>query len=529
MMRSTFAGFTTAQLAMSASQRALDVTGQNIANINTRGYTRQRLDVNSINNTGGSIYNSRNGAKVGYGVEVTGLSQLRDPFLDIQYRNQMSKLGTTDSLAGGYEQLTNIFDEASLDGVRAALRDISSALQKYSEEPNAKEIDTTVRSSMQILLNLFHDNASRLQDIRNDMTAGFESNDIADVNQMLENLAELNKNIKNSQILGNPALELKDQRNDLLDQLASYLPISVKYEVREIAPGQTIEVPNVYYTGNDGMTFTLVSDTDCGSFRADITGQPVTLSVIGVEGGAPTDITDTIPSGTLKGTLDILNQSGAFDRGTASVNGIGYYEQALDSLVNTFATLFNDINKAVQTDADGNVVTDPNGDPVMIDRPLFEKIDPNADFSASNIKIADDWMNSKYEITISTKVIDGKIGSTDTSNILNMINLLKDPQQFKGNGANGVTFFTGSFYDCFAGIENTLAIDLKSANTTLENQISVLNQTANARDAVSGVQLDEEGMDLMHYNQSYTAAARFMTTLDEAMDTLINRTGVVGR
>ena len=74
-----------------------------------------------------------------------------------------------------------------------------------------------------------------------------------------------------------------------------------------------------------------------------------------------------------------------------------------------------------------------------------------------------------------------------------------------------------------------MAIDLKSANTTLNNQISVLNQTANTRDGISGVQLDEEGMDLMHYNQSYTAAARLMTTLDEALDTLINKTGVVGR
>jgi flagellar hook-associated protein 1 FlgK len=63
----------------------------------------------------------------------------------------------------------------------------------------------------------------------------------------------------------------------------------------------------------------------------------------------------------------------------------------------------------------------------------------------------------------------------------------------------------------------------------LNNQISVLNQTANTRDGISGVQLDEEGMDLMHYNQSYTAAARLMTTLDEALDTLINKTGVVGR
>ena len=92
-----------------------------------------------------------------------------------------------------------------------------------------------------------------------------------------------------------------------------------------------------------------------------------------------------------------------------------------------------------------------------------------------------------------------------------------------------VKFYTGNFHDCFANMEATLGIDYKATNTMLMNQISVLNETSNNRDAVSGVQLDEEGMDLLHYNQSYSAAARFMTTLDEALDKLINGTGVVGR
>ena len=83
-MRSTFGGFTTAQLGMAASQKALDVTGQNIANINTTGYTRQRLDIASMN-----LKYVPGRANVGYGVEMTGVSQLRDPFLDLQYRNQM--------------------------------------------------------------------------------------------------------------------------------------------------------------------------------------------------------------------------------------------------------------------------------------------------------------------------------------------------------------------------------------------------------------------------------------------------------
>lgn len=211
MIRSTFAGFTTAQLAMAASQRALDVTGQNISNINTPGYTRQRLDITSLNTQKGDFYNSNSTIKVGFGVQMTKVSQLRDPFLDAQYRSQISKLGTSDAHVAGFEQLANIFDESVDEGVRAALVSISSSLSTLSTQAGNKEHDTAVRSNMQVLLNIFREKAIRLQDIREDMQSGFRSTDISDLNQILENIAELNTSIKNSQILGNPALELQDQ------------------------------------------------------------------------------------------------------------------------------------------------------------------------------------------------------------------------------------------------------------------------------------------------------------------------------
>ena len=129
MMRSTFAGFTTAQLAMAASQRSIDVTGQNIANINTEGYTRQRLDIASLNLRNGSFYNSSNSTRVGYGVDMTGISQLRDPFLDAQYRSQIAKLGTTDAQAAGLEKLQVAFDESTTSGIRDAFINLSNALQ----------------------------------------------------------------------------------------------------------------------------------------------------------------------------------------------------------------------------------------------------------------------------------------------------------------------------------------------------------------------------------------------------------------
>lgn len=659
MMRSTFAGFTTGQLAMAASQRAIDVTGQNIANINTEGYTQQRLDIASLNLRNGSFYNSSNRVRVGYGVDMTGVSQLRDPFLDAQYRSQIYKLGTTDAHAAGLEKLQVPFDEAATSGVRDAFLQLSNALQTLSKDDGyTKENDTVVRSRMQILVNLFREKSTTLQDIRKDTQDSFKATDIKDLNETLKNIANLNTTIKNSQVLGNPALELMDQRNMLLDELASYLPIDVKYSQQHIGEGYTVQVLDVTFTDTEGNKHYLVSDGRSGQFHADISRNPdgngpVTLTLTDAE-GYTNEITDKIGGGTLKGTLDFMNKSGDFDDPPSDFKGIGYYEKVLDSLVKTFADAFNEANKTIKTDADGNPVpkqkvensggvdylvytdaagntiyqdgdnyydnlsplndvtatvnkddltpvpqekTDSNGDPVYpqlkegdylvftntannnslvyqdvkgnyftknaadeyepiaentidaakleivpdksgsplyeyeyVDHPLFETKDGTSNFTADNIKVAEGWMNGEYGITNTNNIVNGKIGSSGNENILNMIDMLSKNYDFDVNTDKGTsTFYKGSFFSCFANIESTLAIDLSSSTVMLDNQITVLNQTSNSRDAISGVQLDEEGMKLLHYNQSYSAAARLITTLDEMLDKLINGTGVVGR
>lgn len=660
MMRSTFAGFTTGQLAMAASQRAIDVTGQNIANINTEGYTQQRLDIASLNLRNGSFYNSSNRVRVGYGVDMTGVSQLRDPFLDAQYRSQIYKLGTTDAHAAGLEKLQVPFDEAATSGVRDAFLQLSNALQTLSKDDGyTKENDTVVRSRMQILVNLFREKSTTLQDIRKDTQDSFKATDIKDLNETLKNIANLNTTIKNSQVLGNPALELMDQRNMLLDELASYLPIDVKYSQQHIGEGYTVQVLDVTFTDTEGNKHYLVSDGRSGQFHADISRNPdgngpVTLTLTDAE-GYTNEITDKIGGGTLKGTLDFMNKSGDFDDPPSDFKGIGYYEKVLDSLVKTFAEAFNDANKTIKTDADGNPVpkqkvensggvdylvytdaagktiyqdgdkyysnvpptlptddvtttvdknaltpvpqqkTDSAGKPVFaqlkedgylvftdksnnnttvyqdvkgnyfiknngeyepapentikaenleivqgttepvyeyeyVDHPLFETKDGTSNFTADNIKVAEGWMNGEYGITNTNNIVNGKIGSSGNENILNMIDMLSKNYDFEVETNKGTsTFYKGSFFSCFANIESTLAIDLSSSTVMLDNQITVLNQTSNSRDAISGVQLDEEGMKLLHYNQSYSAAARLITTLDEMLDKLINGTGVVGR
>ena len=93
----TFGSFTAARLGIYASQSSLNVTGNNIANINTKGYTRQRMDLVSLHSWGTGRYANKMNHDIGYGVLCDSVSQLRDPFMDIRYRNEQSNVGASET------------------------------------------------------------------------------------------------------------------------------------------------------------------------------------------------------------------------------------------------------------------------------------------------------------------------------------------------------------------------------------------------------------------------------------------------
>ena len=89
--------------------------------------------------------------------------------------------------------------------------------------------------------------------------------------------------------------------------------------------------------------------------------------------------------------------------------------------------------------------------------------------------------------------------------------------------------YKGTMPGAYTNIQNMLGMEKKSTESILEKRVSVMNDIADSRDSVTGVLLDEEVMDLLRFQQSYGAAARVMTTMDEILDILINKTGVAGR
>ena len=551
-MRSSFAGFTTAQLAMRASQKALDVTGQNIANINTKGYTRQRLDLISFSTGRGvSKYESSMNVKVGSGVLTKGLSQIRDPFLDIRYRNEVANVGTQDQKLAVLKDIEIVFDEVTKNGIQNQISDIATMLQKLSSEVGNSEFDSMVKSSSDVLTKMFNQYAKQLDSIRAEHETNLDI-DIGTINDLLSNIHKLNETIKINHIHGNSALELQDQRNSLIDELSGYMKIEVKYEIEQITDQVSVEVPKISLVGETGK-IPLID----GNFKTEISKEtaadgktnikmtmpdiitapvpPATDPVVTPQ--APQEITEDITAGTVKGILDMLNRSGEFDAGTETVRGIGYYQKSLDLLASKFAEAFNKANREPVFNADGTPQLDGSGNPVFTEKNLFASSEKDAlgnplPITAKNIAISEEWNNGQIGITASVKH-NSPTGSND--NILNMISMLSEKMEYKVSvtDAGGVTteksLFTGSFQEMFTNTGSMLALDVKSTTALLDNYVTIADEVANMRDNISSVSLDEEGMNILHYQKSYNAAARLMTALDEALNTVINSMGIVGR
>ena len=212
----------------------------------------------------------------------------------------------------------------------------------------------------------------------------------------------------------------------------------------------------------------------------------------------------------------MLNSSGVFDGDAATEKGLGYYEQAFDLLVDKFAKVMNSLNQEPTADNSGGN--------------LFVTSDGSTDFTAANIKINEDWIRGIVKLKAKQ---DPTSGSTQNDNINKFIDNLNKDQEFEVNvpaTGNKSTIYTGNFYNYYVNtIESTLGIEQQSTKNLLDNHVTVINTIAQSKDQVSGVSLDEEGVNLMQYQQSFTAASRLMTSLDEVLDKLINGTGVCGR
>ena len=269
----TFSSFTTARLAIYASQASLNVPGNNIANITPPGYTRQRMDLVSLYSTGAPKFANLYNTNIGYGVLTNGATQLRDPYLDIRYRDENCKLEQSSEWLDGLTQLSRILDEVgetkTNDGfgvINAQLGNLFTALQKLSTQVSSENADSLVRAEAETLTKFLNQAAEELQTIWNGKEKEL-TDSVDEVNKLLTDIRDLNDQIRTQSIYGDKALELRDARNLALDELSKYMNINVEYSMERI--DQFTEVEKLTVTiadskGPDGKPIKLVDGIYAG-------------------------------------------------------------------------------------------------------------------------------------------------------------------------------------------------------------------------------------------------------------------------
>lgn len=534
MVRATFSGFNTALSALQANQKRLDIVGQNLSNMNTVGYTRQQLNTSSLNYSGAiSHYMNSSEVNVGFGVKMDSVSQIRDPYLDAQYRSQMKKSSYNDAIQESFDSLSNFLDESDISGIRTAFDDIKSTLinMQDSSKINDTVYESELRSRMQALTNLLNDAASQIEEAKKaeydklDGTGSSEQGAIQKVNDILSQIGNLNTQIKRNQILGQDSLELQDERNVLLDELSSYIPIEVS-SFKDPAYANNKNWPDdlkvdLVYTDKTGtiQRLTLVygsGDDNYGSLEAAAADgktvnrdNPTNLAIKftaaknTVKTGGIADTTTACASGSqfsggsIQARLDMLGKTGTGAKikdptGTTStenldnVRGFQYYENQLNTLAKEFADTMNNINNNRGTGKD------------------LLTYDPTKGAAAS-IGITSDWLNGN--VHISTE------GDSQNEIILKMIQSFSD--------TTNATLGNKSYTDFITNVSTILANDSSTNQTALKTNVTVLNSIQDSRDSISGVSLDEEAANMMSYSSAYSAAARLMTTMDELIQTLL--------
>lgn len=531
-MRPTFMGFETARRGLNVSQKGLDIVGNNLSNIDTPGYTRQRMEIASIapSSFSSKVASSRIGL-AGQGVEALGISQTRDSFLDKRFRDEYSDASYYSQSSSILSDLQSALGDAKNvaeggDVFMSALQQVYEALTDFTGNNTSVPHANLVLSSFNNMTQVLQSLDSKVKGVADQQTYDLGIN-VNRVNDIFARVAHLNDAIsKDATVLADSSNEcfrpneLLDERNLLLDELASYGNISVK-ELNDGSTSVTFAGKEVI-SGNkyDGIGLSTDETTNVVSLSWKSTGEALNLS-----------------GGALKGYTDFLNGRGANIQNPGETNkqGVLYYKDRLDTMARTIANVVNhvipDMEEIKEGDADYvadspikmRIKRDNNGNIVYKELISAKQSDNTTDIdkpvTAGNISVSDKWTLGGSSYFISDP------GSKDNSYYQQLRDLLYTSKiDFVSYGEQ----FTGTFDEYLMDYTGKIGADTAFYQGRHEVTAAVSNDFLDRRDEVSGVSESEETTNMLTFQKSFSAVSRLMTTMDDLLEVLINRTGRAG-
>lgn len=218
----------TAKSGMNVSQVAIQTTSHNISNINTPGYSRQRVNQSASSPYSMPGKNSNFGAgQIGTGAQIDDVTRIRNSFYDYQYRSESHQYGNTSVKYEYFKNIEGIFNEPSDTAISSSLNSFFNSWSELSKDPQSSGVKSVVIENGKYLSNSINSAFKRLESLEEGLDKQSEYI-IDEVNSMLSQLDKLEKNIKIIQGSGKSPNDFLDQRDQLLDNLSFKLNINDK-------------------------------------------------------------------------------------------------------------------------------------------------------------------------------------------------------------------------------------------------------------------------------------------------------------
>ena len=461
-MSSIFGILNMAGNALLTHQQAINVTGNNIANVNTPGYSRQRLILSPR-----VMSNSALGI-IGNGVNGEGVERIYDRFVGVQINNESQNLGRWEAQKQVLESIEIVFNESQGGGLSEAMNEFWNAWQDLSMNPTGQIERDVLISMSEIMATAFNQKYADLESAQHGIDANIKGG-VEEINQFLMQIADLNQKIIESEANGSTANEYRDQRDLVLKELSGLIDMN-SFEDTNGA---------VKVTLSGGRT--LVDGSFHRSLSTQINLSTGLLDVLWVgSDGSPVDITSSIAGGKLQGWLETRDVT---------------IEDYLTRLNDLASTLIQEVNNLHST---GFGLDESTG------YDFFTGTD------ASDIQVNVDLVNDINRIAAASDLLSLPHDSSNAIAILNLQN---------ATIMNGGTTTFGDYYNTLV---SNVGSEINKVSAYHQHQTDMVMQLDNYRESVSGVNMDEEMVNLVKFQSAYDAAAKLITTTDEMLQTVLS-------
>ena len=431
--------------ALSAQEAAIETVNNNIANAATPGYTREVVNLSSA----GSTVNGN--VSIGNGVELTGITSVRDQLLNLRIQQQTSDQASASAESNVLSSVETYFS-ASGSGVGSDLSTFFTSLSALSSAPSNAADRQTVISNASALVDAFHSTAAGLTSTQAGLNAQV-SGDVTQINKIAAQIAALNPQVAQQTASGQDGGTLLDQRTQLEQQLSTLTGIAIT----TTAQGDTVTTGNGTPLVVAGQSFALSTSSGSNGLTQVLDNQGNT-------------VTGQLTGGDLGGTLQVRD---------TTILGL---LSSLDSLANGFATAFN-AAQSTGYDLAGN----PGG-------ALFT-VPSTVSGSAAAIAL---------RTTNGSAIAASSDASAGSNGNLAVLTAVQNNALAAGLSPTGI----------YAALVDSVGNSASEAGTQATALQSSLTQLTNQQGAVSGVSVDEESTNLIRYQQAYEAAAEAVTTIN---------------